>query len=47
VGWYLKEGVISGEEGRDAKTYFGEKIRSIYSATKKRCYEVFIRIVWM
>jgi len=27
VGWYLKEGVISEEEGRDAKTYFGEKIR--------------------
>jgi len=33
VGWYLKEGVISGEEGKDSKTYVGEEIRSIYNTT--------------
>jgi len=33
MGRYLKEGVISGEEGRDAKTYVGEVIRSICCAT--------------
>jgi len=32
VGWYLKDRVISGEEGRDSKTYVGKEIRSIYSA---------------
>jgi len=33
VGWYLKEGVISEEEGKDSKIYVREEIRSIYSAT--------------
>jgi len=32
-GWYLKEGAISREEGRDSKTNVGDYIRSIYSET--------------